>query len=91
MQLEFPHFNGDDFDGWILRAQYYFEVDETLIDDWIKIAALHLECQAMQWHQGFMQTRNEVVLSWEEYTTTMRAKFGNYANDDSLVDLKNLK
>lgn len=47
-RLDFPHFNGEDFDGWILKAQYYFEVDETLTSDRIKIAMLHLDGQAMQ-------------------------------------------
>lgn len=31
------------------------------------------------------------MLSWEEYTAAMRARFGNCAYDDPLADMKNLK
>lgn len=31
------------------------------------------------------------MLSWEEYTAALRARFGNYAYDDPLADMKNLR
>lgn len=66
-------------------------MDETLAIDRIKIAALHLEGRAIQWHQSFMKTKDDMVLSWEEYIASMRARFGHYAYDDPIADLKNLK
>lgn len=65
-QLDFPHFNGEDFDSWLTKAKYYFQVDETPSQDRIKIATPQLEGHAIQWHQGFMKSKNEVMLTWEE-------------------------
>lgn len=38
-----------------------------------------------------MKTKEDVILSWEEYTVVVWARFGNYAYDDPLTDLKNLR
>lgn len=62
MRIDFPHFNGDDFDNWIVKVEYYFEVDNTPLVDHVKITALHLEGRAIQWHQGFMRSKNEVAM-----------------------------
>lgn len=46
----------------ILKAQYYFEVEDTLAMDRIKIVAFHLDDRAMRWHQRLMKTKGYVVL-----------------------------
>lgn len=57
-RLDFPHFKGKDFDNWIIQAEYFFEVDGTPKEEKLRIAALH---------QGWERSKNEVMISWEEY------------------------
>lgn len=58
-KLEFPKFGGEEFDSWMLRAEFFFEVDSTPKDSWVKMATLHLEDEAIQWHQGPMRARGD--------------------------------
>lgn len=47
-KLKFPRFKGEDFDNWLLRAEYLFKVDGISRENWVKITALHLEGKAIQ-------------------------------------------
>lgn len=49
-KLEFPRFHGEDLEGWLLRAEYFFEVGGVSLDNRVKLATLHLEGRAIQWH-----------------------------------------
>lgn len=91
MHIGFPQFFGEDFDGWMLKVEHYFEVDATFNDDKLKLAVLHLNGRAIQWHQSFMKAEGGALVRWEEYTVAMRARLGSHGYDDPLVDLKNLK
>lgn len=53
----------------------------------IKIAPLHLKDYVMQWHQSFIKSHTYMVITWEEYSVALRARFGHYIYDDPLVDL----
>lgn len=57
----------------------------------MKIAALHLEGKAIQWHQGFMRVKSDQQVTWEEYIEYMGARFGTHAYRDPLSDLRNSK
>lgn len=57
----------------------------------MKIAALHLEGEAIQWHQGFMRVKSDQQVTWEEYIEYMGARFGTHAYRDPLSDLRNSK
>lgn len=56
-KVEFPRFNGDDVESWLLRCDHFFQVDETPDNMKLKYAIIHLEGDAMQWHQSYMKTR----------------------------------
>ena len=88
--MEFSKFNGEEFDNWLLRAEYFFEVNGTQKENWVKIAALHLDGKAIQWHQGFIKAK-EGTVSWEEYVHAMGSRFGVRAYDDPLANLRNLR
>lgn len=49
-KLEFPRFHGEGLEGWLLRAEYFFEVGGISLDNRVKLATLHLEGRAIQWH-----------------------------------------
>ena len=58
----------------------------------MKVAALHLEGRAIQWHQGFVKIKGaKAYTDWEEYVRALGARFGNHAFDDPLAELRNLK
>ena len=51
-KVDFPHFNGDDLNGWLYRCQQFFEVDGTPSEAKVKLAAINMEGRALQWHQN---------------------------------------
>ncbi|KAF2283955.1 hypothetical protein GH714_017567 [Hevea brasiliensis] len=91
-KLEFPRFSGEGLEGWLLRVDYFFEVANVAADDRVKMAALHLEGKALQWHQGFIKVRGSIAyLDWGAYVGAITARFGSNAFEDPLADLRNLK
>ncbi|KAL6345053.1 hypothetical protein AAG906_007784 [Vitis piasezkii] len=91
-KVDFPKFNGWGLDGWLLRVEYFFEVDRTPPEARVRLAALHLEGKAIQWHQGYIKTRgNEAYLDWSEYVIALNARFGQHVFDDPIADLRNLR
>ncbi|WKA01485.1 hypothetical protein VitviT2T_019765 [Vitis vinifera] len=91
-KVDFPKFNGGGLDGWLLRVEYFFEVDRTPPEARVRLAALHLEGKAIQWHQGYIKTRgNEAYLDWSEYVIALNARFGQHVFDDPIADLRNLR
>ena len=49
--IEFPKFGGLDFKSWLYKCDQFFEIDETPSEAKVRIAAMHLEGKALQWHQ----------------------------------------
>ncbi|RVW67108.1 Retrovirus-related Pol polyprotein from transposon 17.6 [Vitis vinifera] len=91
-KVDFPKFNGGGLDGWLLRVEYFFEVDRTPPEARVHLAALHLEGKAIQWHQGYIKTRgNEAYLDWSEYDIALNARFGQHVFYDPIADLRNLR
>ena len=52
-KIDFPHFDGEDVQGWVYSCEQFFEVDNTLKNIKVKIASIHLEGKALLWHQSF--------------------------------------
>ncbi|KAK0588913.1 hypothetical protein LWI29_007029 [Acer saccharum] len=58
----------------------------------VKIASIHLEGKALQWHQ--MHVKNRMTRdppSWEEYVKALNIRFGDNVFEDPMADLMNLK
>lgn len=86
--IEFPHFSGDNLRGWIYRCDQFFEVDETPPHAKVKIAAVHLDGRAIQWHQAYMKGRiTRDVPMWEEYVRALSQRFGAHAYEDPMTEL----
>lgn len=91
-RIEFPKFGGDDFKSWLYKCDQFFEIDETPSETKVRVAAMHLEGKALQWHQVFMKGRNSRdPPSWEEYVRALGSRFGDCLYDDPMGDLKSLK
>ncbi|KAG8362966.1 hypothetical protein BUALT_BualtUnG0018600 [Buddleja alternifolia] len=91
-KVEFPRFNGEDLRGWIFKCEQFFEVDETLFDAKVRLAAVHLEGKALQWHQVYMKSRlTREIPSWEVYVRALYDRFGALLYEDPMAELMNLK
>ena len=67
-------------------------MNETPSEAKVKVAAMHLEGKALQWHQVYMKTRiSRDPPAWEEYVKALGAKFGDCLYDDPMGDLKGLR
>lgn len=73
LNQNFQKFGGQEFDSWMLRAEFFFEVDSTPKDSWVKTATLHLEREAIQWHQGLMRARGDQKIQWEEFVQLLNS------------------
>lgn len=89
-KVEFPKFGGDDLNSWLYRVEQFFELDKVPDETKTRLAAIHLEDKALQWHQSFMKNRGNVPLSWVEYKEALVNRFGQLF-DDPMTELKNLK
>nr|CAD1842592.1 unnamed protein product [Ananas comosus var. bracteatus] len=69
-KVEFPRFDGMNLKGWVYRCEQFFEIDGTEEGAKVKLATIHLEGKALQWHQDkFDALLNRVELA-EEYVVS---------------------
>lgn len=72
-KLDMPCFDGTNPDGWILRAERYFQFYRLSEEDKIKAAVVALEGDALLWFQW--EHRWRPILNWEEMKAMIRRKF----------------
>lgn len=92
-KLDFPKFNDEDVVGWIYRCNHYFKVDVVPDELKVDLATIHLDGDALLWHQSYMKMKDVqgATVSWEEYSIFVNSRFGLSPFDDPILDLKNLK
>ena len=84
-KIDFPRFDSD-------KCERFFELDKTLAKVRVKMAAIHLEGNAMQWHQSYVKTKaGEENVRWKDYVRALETRFGEQSYDDPMANLKNLK
>ena len=67
-RLDFLIFNRGELKSWVVKVDYYLEVTCTPIKNRVKLAAMHLERKALQWHQGYIRIKGkEAYSSWKIY------------------------
>ncbi|KAF2299094.1 hypothetical protein GH714_030581 [Hevea brasiliensis] len=89
--FEFPRFDGNDLETWLLKTEYYFEVVNVLLENRVKLVALHLEGKAILWHQGYVKIRGLVAYdNWQEYVGNLRAIVGKQGVDEGGDDEENM-
>ncbi|KAG8364726.1 hypothetical protein BUALT_Bualt18G0028700 [Buddleja alternifolia] len=78
----------------VYHCEQFFEEDETPLDAKVKLATVHLEGKALQWHQIFMKARLARELpNSEEYVRALSDRFGvyfpeNYTEEMETEELK---
>lgn len=62
LKLSFPRLDGQDPQGWLYKAEQYFEYKSIPLEQQVPLASFHLEGMALQWHRWFSKYRGP--LSW---------------------------
>ncbi|XP_059315524.1 uncharacterized protein LOC132066177 [Lycium ferocissimum] len=76
-RVEFPKFDGSDLRDWLYKVEQFFSIEEVPTHQRLKLAAIHFEGVALQWHQGFLRSRPPgTTLTWEEYIYALADRFG---------------
>ncbi|XP_076892322.1 uncharacterized protein LOC143544026 [Bidens hawaiensis] len=91
-KVEFPKFSGVDVEGWINRCEHFFTINETPANLKLRHAVIHLEGDAIEWHQSYMKTRGLTVakLPWEDYVLAISASFSNAMFEDAMEEIASL-
>ena len=74
LKLSFPRFNGVDPNGWIYKAEQYFEFKNIHHQQRVQLASFHLEDDALQWHCWLSKCMGH--LNWSEFTQAVLHRFG---------------
>lgn len=75
LDLKFPVFNGvdDDVFCWEWRVELYFKLCETPEEEWVDIAAYHLEGKAFRWYRFYVGIQGK--LTWQELVEGLKNRF----------------
>lgn len=89
-KIDFPKFWGDEIKSWLFRVEQFFLTDVVEESMKVRLAALHPEGKALQWHQAYVKTRQGNLPPWEEYVADITNRFGEDF-DDPMAELVQLK
>ncbi|KAK1409444.1 hypothetical protein QVD17_35970 [Tagetes erecta] len=84
-KIEFPTFSGGDPRGWVLKAEKYFKFYNTIDEDKVDVAAMHLEGDALDLY-SWLSVEQELSY-WEELVDAMQKHFGppEFQNPDEYL------
>lgn len=89
LKLSFPKFDGDDPNGWIYKAEQYFDYNGVPDSQQAQVASFHLEGIALQWHRWLIKFRGP--LTWTEFTKAALLRFSPTDYDDPSEALTRLR
>ncbi|XP_028214991.1 uncharacterized protein LOC114397062 [Glycine soja] len=90
-RLNFPRFNGKGVKNWIIRCDTFFSVDQTPEEYKVRLAVVHFEGKALQWHSAYVKNVGLNKLpSWTDYTKILIERFGEVC-EDPMAELMRLR
>ena len=75
---DFPSFKGEDVHKWLYKCNQYFEIEEVPNVDKLKLASYYLDDMVLYWHQNYMYSNGDRVVTWSEYVEAICGRFGGY-------------
>lgn len=87
-KIDFPRFTNNDVSSCLYQVEHYFEIDGTPEEAKLKLTAIHLQGEALQWHQEYMRVHS--VRTWSEYVDVLHARFGDKLFGDPILEMKSL-
>jgi len=90
-KIEFPRFNGTDLRPWIYKVDQFFSLDEIPPNQKVRVASLHFDGLAIEWHLAFIKSRQHLPYpTWDEYLYALMDRFGAEF-EDPMSELKLVK
>lgn len=72
-RLEIPQFDGSNLDGWILRAERYFTLNQLTNEEKIEAGIVAFEGDALLWYQW--ENKKRTIVLWEEMKILLLKQF----------------
>lgn len=88
-KLHSLEFTGQDTDGWIRKAEKYFEMVGVPSKDWVKLAVMCVDGKAEFWWRGTGCNANN--LSWASFYRMVTDRFNNIFEHEVVGQFHNLK
>jgi hypothetical protein len=89
-KVDFPRFDGKRMKEWLYKCDQFFALDVTPEESKVRLASIHLEGSALQWHVNYMKTKFNVYPTWTEYVVDVTQRFGEVF-EDPLAELIQVK
>ncbi|KAF5443243.1 hypothetical protein F2P56_035816, partial [Juglans regia] len=89
VKLDFPHFRGEDPEGWVFKMNHYFAFYQTPVAQKILMASYHMEGEALTWYQDAVDTGQ--FTNWQTFVEALQLRFGPKAYDNPMESLTRLK
>lgn len=87
-KLDFPEFDGEDTDGWIRKAEKYFEMVGIPDEDRVKIAVLYVNGKAEYLWRG--TGYNAQFLPWNQFCRMVSDRFNIHSEYEIVGQFHNL-
>jgi len=87
--LQFPEFDGQDSDGWIRKAEKYFEMVGVPNEDRVKIAVMYIKGKAEFCWRGI--GANSAQLPWHQFTRMVGDRFNEVSSYEIIGQFHTLK
>ena len=88
-KLRFPEFDGSDPDGWIRKAEKYYELVGVPNEDTVKIVVLYISGKAEYWWRGIGCNAN--ILPWHQFCRMIGDRFNETSSYEAIGQFHNLK
>jgi hypothetical protein len=88
-KLNFPEFSGEDVEGWIRKAEKYFELIGVPNEDRVQIAIMYISGKAEFWWRG--TGCNARTLPWHQFCRMASDRFNVISEYEIVGQFHNLK
>lgn len=89
LKLDFPRFDGNEPINWILKAQQFYDYNQTPDQQKVFLAAFHMEGGALIWYNWLMDS--EYAGGWEDFVSALKTHFAPSTFDDLVGAFTKLK
>ncbi|XP_042987252.1 uncharacterized protein LOC122315435 isoform X1 [Carya illinoinensis] len=89
VRLDFPRFSGTEPDGWVFKANQYFDCFMVPFHQKLMVASHHMEGDALVWYQNGIDSGQ--FNSWETLVVALQTRFGPSSFDDPMEALTRLR
>lgn len=89
-KVDFPKFDGRNVKEWLYRCDQFFRLDETPPENMVRLASIHMDGLALQWHLNYIRRKFDIYPPWSQYVTDIVARFGDVYEDplSTLIQVK---